>query len=81
MNQPSDSTTHSFGYRAPGCAQSFFCPSCEIPLHYEASWASDTSDGLADFSDYYRASSVMTSQAAPWSRVKISAAGRPRCVL
>ena len=54
MNNPNDSTTRSFGSRIPGSVQSFFCPSCEVPLHYEGSYATDSSEGLVDFSDYYR---------------------------
>ena len=44
----------SFSYCAPGSVPSFFCPSCEVPLHYEGSSADDGKAGLADFSDYYR---------------------------
>ena len=44
----------SFSYRAPGSVPGFFCPSCEVALHYEGSGGNDGKEGLADFSDYYR---------------------------
>ena len=47
-------TARSFAYRAPASVPSFFCPSCEVPLSYVGSCADDGSEGLVDFSDYYR---------------------------
>ena len=38
----------------PHGAPVFLCPSCECPLHYEGSHASDVSDALIDLKDYYR---------------------------
>ncbi|MBZ5557585.1 MAG: hypothetical protein LAO77_09970 [Acidobacteriia bacterium] len=37
----------------PAGAPGFFCPSCECPLHYEGSHASDRSGRLSDLTDHY----------------------------
>ena len=50
MATPNES--HRFGFRDPDSVQSFFCPSCEVPLTYEANHANDSPAGLVDFADY-----------------------------
>ena len=37
----------------PYGAPAFLCPSCECPLHYQGSHATDRSEALIDLKDYY----------------------------
>ena len=51
MTTPVES--HVFGCRMSGAVPSFHCPSCDVPLHYDETGASDGIDGLGDFADYF----------------------------
>jgi hypothetical protein len=43
---------HAASPHPPAGAPGFFCPSCDCPLHYEGSHASDP-DRMIDLTDHY----------------------------
>ncbi len=54
MDKRKDSQVHPPDLSLPAGAPGFLCPSCECPLHYEESKATDRGTAPSELSDYYR---------------------------
>ena len=54
MDKRDDSPVHPPDLRLPDGTPGFFCPSCETPLHYEESKATERGATPAELADYYR---------------------------